>query len=98
MPTKLLKPIKRELVAATRTGRTLIAELEPGDEITFREKGKRTRYTCSLHACYRVAIMQHLRDEYVAKLELYKAGRRTRKPKPPTFGAFARELQLALNK
>lgn len=98
MATKLIKEISRELLATTPRGATLIATLEPGGLITFREKGRRFRYTVSLHGCYKVAIMQFLQDDYLEKLAEYKAGRRKKKPKAPNFNAFARHLQLALSK
>lgn len=98
MTTILTKPIRRQLAATDRYGRHQIVELEPGDMITFRRKGRRQRYTCSLWACQRVAIMQHLVEEHKRKTEEAKAGLRSRKPKPLNLSAFARHLQLALGK
>lgn len=98
MATILTKPIRRQLAAADGYGRRHIVELEPGDMISFRLKGRRQRYSCSLWACERVAIMQHLVEEHKRKAEEAKAGLRKRKPKPLNLSAFARHLQLALHK
>jgi uncharacterized ParB-like nuclease family protein len=83
-------------MSSLQRGRQRIVELEPGDLITFRMKGKRQRYTCSLWACERVAIMQHLINDHKRKSEEAKAGLRKRKPKPLSLSAFERHLQLAL--
>jgi len=98
MATILTKPIRRQLAARDRYGRHRIVELEPGDMISFRQKGRRQRYSCSLWACERVAIMQYLVEDHKRKTEEAKAGLRKRKPKPLTLPAFARHLQLALQK
>lgn len=100
MATKLVKPVKREMLAPNR-GKTLIVEIEPGDEVTFRVKGKRTRYTVSLHKAFNLAIMQKMNEEYLVKLEKYRqykkyGGRRVRKPRRPSMDLFNREYQIAL--
>lgn len=95
MATRLLKPVKRELLASNRN-RTLIAELEPGDTVSFRYKGKRTRYEISLHSCFTLAVLQKIQEEYTIKAEKYKAGTLKRKPKMPTFHHFDLRLRMAL--
>lgn len=97
MPTKLLKPITRELIAPDQRGRTMIVEILPGDELSFRLKGKRTRYTVSLHACHLLAIMEYIKDDHKARMERHKTGR-GRKPKPLNLSHFARHLHLCLGK
>lgn len=97
--TKLTKPITRELVYADR-GRTILVTLEPPDLITYRFKGKRTRYTVSLHKVQLLALMQSLIDKKTEKLEIYNkkkaAGyKNLKKPKPVTlamFNKFYREI------
>jgi hypothetical protein len=71
-------------------------ELEPGDIISFRSKGKRTRYEISLHSCYTLAVLQKIQEEYTIKAEKYKAGTLKRKPKMPTFHHFDLRLRMAL--
>ena len=100
MATKLINPVKRELLA-TQRGQTMIVEIEPGDTITFRVKGKRTRYTVSLHKVYNLALMQFLLENYKVKLEAYKINKkyghkRLRKPKPPNMSMFSKEYLISL--
>lgn len=102
MATILLKTIARQLIATeSRTGQTIIVELKGGDEITFRYKGKRTRYEISLHKVMVLAQMEFMQDQFKLKLARYKmlkaAGRRVKKPKPPNMNIFNRkELHTAL--
>lgn len=100
MATPLVKPVRREMLARNR-GKTLIVELEPGDEITFRVKGKKTRYTVSLHKVLNLAIIQKMNDEYKEKLEKYKVNKkygykRLRKPRRPSSVIFNKEYSMAL--
>lgn len=91
MATLLTKAIKRELVLDQR-GKTVMIELEPGDLISFRLKGKRTRYTVSLHKCFNLAMLQFLNDDYQDRLKKHeikkKAGYKTKKPKQPGFSMY----------
>jgi len=92
MATKLLKPVTRELVQTDR-GRTIIITIEPPDQITYRYKGKRTRYSVSLHNVQLLALMRSLYDKYLEKLDLYHkkkaAGyKKLKKPKPPSMSMF----------
>lgn len=98
MATLLLKTIKRQLLAPDRRGRALIVEIEPGDMVSFRQKGKRTRYTISLHSCYQLAIAQDMQNRYTAKMEAHKADKRKRRPRPPSFGMFVDQIRAALTK
>jgi hypothetical protein len=95
MATRLTKNIKRELLASNH-GRTMIIELEPGDIVSFRYKGKRTRYEVSLHSCFTLAIMNKIQQEYMAKAECHKVGLTKRKPKQPSFNHFDTKLRMAL--
>lgn len=100
MATKLTKPIERELLYTDR-GRTVIISLEPGDLITFRQKGKRTRYSVSLHKVQLLGLMQHLFDKYHERVDVYHkkkaAGyKNLKRPKPPTLSMFSKFYQEAL--
>lgn len=95
MATKLTKDVRREMLAPAY-GSTYIVTMEPGDEISFRPKGKRTTYRCSLHGCLMLAIFQHIQTEYQRNMELYKAGKRHRKPKAPRFDHAAPQIRAAL--
>jgi len=100
MATKLIKSVKREMLATDR-GRTLIVELEPGDILTFRAKGKKQRYSVSLHKAFNLALMQFLTENYNAKMADYKAKqkagyKRLRSPKKPTVSMFSKEYRIAL--
>lgn len=97
MATKLIKDVRREMLAPAY-GDTYIVTMEPGDEISFRPKGKRTTYRCSLHGCLMLAIFQHIQAAYNAKMEAYKAGRIRRKPKAPRFDHAAPQIRAALRK
>ena len=70
MAVKLLKSISRELVYPDR-GKTLIVSLEPGDIITYRQKGKRTKYSVSLHKVQLLALMESLLQKHQDKLSQY---------------------------
>jgi hypothetical protein len=97
MATKLIKSVSREMLAEAHRA-TWIVTLEPGDEISFRAKGRRTRYTASLHGCLMVAMFQFLQDDFNAKMADFKAGRRKRKPKAPKFTHAAPQIRAALRK
>ena len=101
--TKLTKTIKRELIASPDfKGRPMMVELQAGDSISFRLKGKKTRYEVSLHKVFLVALMQKLNNEYMDKMEEYKlkksAGyKRLRKPRKPSYSYFNLELRKVLS-
>lgn len=100
MALKLIKPIKRELLA-TQRGKVMVIEIEPGDEITFRVKGKRTRYTVSLHKVYNLALMAFLQENYNTRLAEYNVKKkygykRVRRPKPPNLSIFSKEYLISL--
>ena len=98
MATKLLRTVKRELLAKDARGRTLIVRMEPGDLISFSVKGKRTRYEISLHSANTLAVAQFIQSKYNAQMEDYKAKRRSRKPRQPNFSTFHRSIQVAMRK
>ena len=101
--TKLLKNIKRELLASPDfKGRPVIVELQAGDRISFRLKGKKKRYEVSLHKVFLLAMLQTLEGEYQDKLDIYnmkkKAGYpRLRKPRKPSFSMFTIALRKILS-
>lgn len=100
MATKLLKPVVRELTYTDR-GKTWVVTLEPGDVISFRQKGKRTSYSVSLHNVSLLALMGHLREKHNEKVDEYrikkKAGyTRLRKPKPLSYSMFNRFYQKVM--
>lgn len=88
---RLTKPIKRELLAVQQhgkhRGKSLIVELLPGDEISFRTKGTKKAFTIFLGHCYRMAQILTLESDYKIKLEEYtrrkKIGERVKRPKRP---------------
>ena len=97
MATLLNRPVRRELILPLR-GKTLIVELEPGDIISFREKGRRTRYSVSLHRVYYLALMAKIEEEYSDKMEVYRrriknGDTRLRKPRRPTLAVFNAKLR-----
>ena len=101
--TKLTKTIKRELIASPDfKKRPMFVELMAGDRISFRLKGKKTRYEVSLHKVFLIAVMQKLNDEFLDKKALYElkkaAGhKRLRKPKKPSYAFFSMELRKVLS-
>lgn len=94
MAVKLIKPVKREMLASSTMGkyrnRPIIVTITGGDAISFRIKGTRQEYHTSLHACYRLAQIAHYANMYEDKRKEYeakkKAGyRNLRKPKRMNF-------------
>src|SRR3990167_864210 len=87
MATKLLKPINRDTIG--RSGATMIISLLPGDLISFREKGKRTRYEITIGHALQLAKRMTIDRMYQERLEIYrskkKQGRRAIKPKRPNL-------------
>ncbi len=91
MATKLVKPVKREMLSREQQGkhrgRPMIVELLPGDEISFRTKGTRKAFSVYLGHCYRLAQILTLESEYKSKLEAYtiarKQGKRVKRPRRP---------------
>lgn len=86
MATKLLKPVKRELFSTSRKGRTLIVSLEPGDMISFREKGLKKSFNCYIGHCYVLAQIMQADQEYKERMKNYeerkkKGAKGLRKPK-----------------
>ena len=100
MSTLLTKPISRQLIKSDRFG-AIIVTLEPGDLISFRNKGKRITQTVSLHNVKTLALMQFILENHKTKMEEYtrkrKAGYpRLRKPKPPTLDCFSKIYRQAI--
>ena len=99
MATKLMKPLRRELLglASTKKGRVcaigdcgarpIIVEMSPPDTLTFRVKGTRIRYEITMATALATAHKQHIINTYNEKLKEYKtkkeAGMRVKKPKKP---------------
>jgi len=70
--------------------RDLIVTIGPPDELTFREKGRRVKFTVSLHHAYQLAIKFTVEQMYREKMETYnqkkKAGyRNLKRPKKPNL-------------
>jgi len=100
MAIQLTKPVRRELLATNR-GRQIIIELVPGDEISFRIKGKKTRYSVSLHKVFNLALMQFLIEDHKEKLERYEikkkySYKKVCRPKYPNLNMFNRQYIIAL--
>lgn len=101
MPVTLTKPVSRQLIRKDQYG-AVVVTLEPGDLISFRNKGRKTSYTVSLHNVKLLALMQFILENHKAKMAEYnrrrKAGdMRIRKPKPPTLDCFSKMYRQALN-
>ena len=107
MATKLVKPVKREMLAKSTVGkysnRPILVEIDGGDLIRFRIKGTRQEYETSLHYVYRLAQIVTYESIYAAKMKKYelekKAGMRVRKPKKaiiPLDKATMRDFNVAL--
>ena len=76
--TRLQRPVTRETVHVVDGGRTMVVTLQPGDLITMRLKGTRTRYTTTLAACYCLAVKAQVESERRANPPKGK-GRRARR-------------------
>lgn len=89
MATRLEKPVTRQTMSTDRKGRALLVTLEPGDMLTFRAKGKRTRYSIYIGHCYSLAQLMTAETDYSDKLKAYKAkkdaGQRAVRPKKPSM-------------
>jgi hypothetical protein len=104
MATKLMKPVVRELIASGNiAGKNLgmvIATIEPPDMITFRMKGRRIKYTVSLHNCMTLAFANYLQEHYRFRMEMYdkkkKDGWKVKKPRKPNIMVFNPVILKAL--
>ena len=90
MATKLFnsKGINREVIVGRHT---MILSLNPEMTVSFRLKGKKTRYTTTLHSCYNMAVLSHVQKEYNDKLKRYNEKKKLgykglKKPKAPNLG------------
>lgn len=91
MAIQLTKPIRRQMLSSAATsgkhrGKPVIVELLPGDEISFRIKGTKMKYSIYLGHCFRLAQIQTVETNYRKAMETYqakkKAGyKRLHKPK-----------------
>lgn len=72
--TRLTKQVRRELCRTTEQHRPIIVTLEPGDVISFRQKGCRKVWRTSLEACLHMAI----KSEALAAQKAKRETRRTR--------------------
>lgn len=77
--------VTRQLASTDNRGRPLIVELGIGDTITFRSKGKRTKFTMHLSNVYYMAMINHLQERQQEKLKAWKGkkegGMRTKRPR-----------------
>lgn len=92
MPTKLHKPVTREvLLRADWQARSIyIVTLEPGGIISFRQKGKKKSYSAPLLACLDIAVKHEMLQDYKKQVENYQykksiGYKRLRKPRKPKF-------------
>ena len=90
MALPLLKPIHRELASTSRKGRKIILTIEPGDMITFREKGKRTEVSVYAGHAYMLAQIMSEESHYKKKVEEYNKKKKLgykglRKPRKAQF-------------
>jgi hypothetical protein len=88
MPTLLKKDVTRETYSVTdRRGQKVIVTLKAGDMISFRVKGKRTRYEVPLQSVFYLSLIQYLHDQHKEKVKRWKErksiGQRARKPSRP---------------
>jgi len=75
--TLLHKAVKRETRGLIQ-GRQLVITLEPGDMITIRQKGRRTRYTVTIEAVYALGAKMFARSEQKRIAEERKARKAVR--------------------
>lgn len=79
--TTLEKPVFRLTRAAFavlhhRSHRQIVVGLEPGDVLTFREKGRRQRWSLAIDDVFRFAIRARAEADRREKRALRKEGRR----------------------
>lgn len=91
MTTKLTKPISRKLMDGT------IVTLHPEGTISFREKGKRTRYHVTFMRARMMAIYETLLQEWREKKRIHEMkknlGERTRKIYKPSWEMFSKKIR-----
>jgi hypothetical protein len=73
--TRLDKPVRRETCRTQEQGRSLIVTLEPGDTISFRQKGCRKSWKTTLSACFALAVKAEVRANQEAKISSKKIRR-----------------------
>lgn len=99
MATRINKSVSREMFVNKGL---FIVTLNPDSTITFREKGKRTRYSCHLNAAFNCSIISFAQDDYDARMEKYEekkkyGAKRLRKPKRPSLaGIFSPSYHAAI--
>lgn len=89
----LTKAIRREMssgvgmIRGKHSHRNLIVELLPGDELCFRVKGTRQRFSVYLGHCFRLAQLLTLEADYKRRMAEYNERRKyskgLRRPKRP---------------
>ena len=81
MATKLLKPVVREVTdwcrkglfgMGGRGGKSLVLTLEPGNIISFREKGMRKRYDIDIESVFNSAVRRTLEKDEIEKKKAKK--------------------------
>lgn len=93
MATKLTKPVVREMLSGAEmsrgkyANRAILVSLLPGDEVEFRIKGTRQRFSVYLGHCFRLAQILTLESQYKDKVKAYqerkKSGARAIRPRKP---------------
>ncbi len=111
MAVELQKPVKRECrrLKATKHGRIakrdeiagmrpVIVELNPSEEIVFRVKKTKRRYSLSFSSAFQLAQLRTTIQSYNQKVERYtqdkKFGMRRKKPKRPVLPYTKNFFQL----
>lgn len=76
MATKLIKPVKRELLGTKMQGKgksfEVIATLEPGDFLSFRGKGLKKEFCIHLAHCLNLAEIMQANEDYNKAMREYK--------------------------
>lgn len=99
MATRISKPVRREMFVNKGL---FIVTLHPDSTISFREKGKRTRYACHLNAAFNCAIISFVQDDFDERMNKYEEKKkygvkRLRRPKKPNLtGIFSKQYQVAI--
>ncbi len=89
MATKLIKTVKRELFSTDRKGVPLIVELQGGDMLVFRSKGKRLTHELYIGHAYMMAQIMSAEKRYAdakaeyARVKKLYPEKRLRKPRKP---------------
>ena len=77
--TKLKRPVSRETMHTAEQGRPIIVTLEPGDMISFRQKGRRKSWRTTIGHCFwRAVRAEGVEQQRTNKLARAERARRRR--------------------